>query len=239
MTAPDLMARPFAWPVLAPLYAQPHRVYHDLEHIHGLLREIDALELPADLRAWLEAVAWLHDAYYDPLATSPANETRSADLLATDLGQAFTPYGKDLARRTILATAAYRQDPVLEDPVLEDPALASDTDGRVTLDSRDYPLALFLDLDLHNLSLAPSVYQAHALRAAEELLRARAQAGAEVGDGLLSLQVGMDAFTQAMLSRRHVYVTTTFAPREAQAHANLAQPAQHVLAPLLKSVRTG
>ena len=45
-------------------WAQPHRRYHDLEHLHGVLAAIDELDfLAADADA-VRLAAWYHDAVY-------------------------------------------------------------------------------------------------------------------------------------------------------------------------------
>lgn len=90
-------------PQLSPLYCEPHRGYHSLEHIHYLLRLIDnnpkqlvdmnlLVNLDTEtyddedenrtisLPHFLSYVAWFHDAVYDPYAKSGSNEKNSAML---------------------------------------------------------------------------------------------------------------------------------------------------------------
>lgn len=68
-------------------YAEPHRRYHNGEHITEVMAEADRLlsavrSSPDDASAVRLAV-WFHDAIYDPTAMSGANEEASAEL-ATD-----------------------------------------------------------------------------------------------------------------------------------------------------------
>jgi predicted metal-dependent HD superfamily phosphohydrolase len=55
-------------------WSEPHRHYHDLAHLSAVLAEAEADPVTA-------LAAWGHDAIYDP--RSPANEERSAQLLAS------------------------------------------------------------------------------------------------------------------------------------------------------------
>ncbi len=58
-------------------WAEPHRRYHDVEHLAAVLSIVDELAAPAEVRL----AAWYHDAVYDPRVAD--NEERSA-LLAVD-----------------------------------------------------------------------------------------------------------------------------------------------------------
>src|SRR4051794_22476684 len=72
-----------AYPVfdrLVAAYSEPHRHYHNLEHIAEMLRVVDRLsKFAADPDAVRLAV-WFHDAVYDPRAKD--NEKLSAILAA-------------------------------------------------------------------------------------------------------------------------------------------------------------
>jgi predicted metal-dependent HD superfamily phosphohydrolase len=193
MAAPQtLMVKPLDWTTLAPLYGQPQRVYHDLDHIHAILRHIDALNVGEDEKCWLEAVAWLHDAYQDPRAHGQANERRSAALLVGPHGKSFTDRGRALAQSAILATAYPMVDQVGLDPLV----------------------GLFLDLDLSNLSESPAEFRRQSMRIAQELLLL------ELSEAqVMTAQVG---FATHMLARAHVYYSSQFAHLESAARANLA-----------------
>jgi predicted metal-dependent HD superfamily phosphohydrolase len=78
---------------LAQRYAEPHRRYHDLRHLHEVLQVVDELADDADAvegtvegTVDVEAVrwaAWFHDAVYD--VRRDDNEERSAQLAETEL----------------------------------------------------------------------------------------------------------------------------------------------------------
>ena len=64
-------------------YAEPHRRYHDQQHLAEVLEAVDrlapAVEEPADLLA-VRLAAWFHDAVYDTTAPPGATEESSARL---------------------------------------------------------------------------------------------------------------------------------------------------------------
>lgn len=62
-------------------YSEPHRKYHNLEHINHCLREFGTVWLLAEEPDVLELAIWYHDAIYDIGASD--NEERSADLVAS------------------------------------------------------------------------------------------------------------------------------------------------------------
>lgn len=65
---------------LSILYTQPHRHYHNLNHIHHCLRELDECDVDIVEKNYeeIELFIWFHDAIYDPRSTM--NETKSALL---------------------------------------------------------------------------------------------------------------------------------------------------------------
>ena len=79
----DLLAR----------YAEPHRVYHGLNHLSDVLERIDEIGGEADDEGAVVLAAFFHDAVYEPLAGSavegdgagPDNEERSARLAESAL----------------------------------------------------------------------------------------------------------------------------------------------------------
>jgi predicted metal-dependent HD superfamily phosphohydrolase len=65
---------------LAGLYSEPHRHYHNAQHIADCLNEFDSARTIAREPLAIELALWFHDAVYDPRA--PDNEERSAELAA-------------------------------------------------------------------------------------------------------------------------------------------------------------
>jgi predicted metal-dependent HD superfamily phosphohydrolase len=94
---------------LAERYAEPHRRYHDLRHLHEVLQTIDELAGVADDPDAVRWAAWFHDAVYDVHRAD--NEARSADLAVrelTDLG--YEPSRVDEVARLVRLTATHRPD---------------------------------------------------------------------------------------------------------------------------------
>ena len=77
---------------LAERYAEPHRRYHDLRHLHEVLQTVNELADAADDLEAVRWAAWFHDAVYDVHRAD--NEERSADLAVREL----TDLGYDSAR---------------------------------------------------------------------------------------------------------------------------------------------
>lgn len=65
-------------------WTEPHRRYHSTRHLVEMFWALedltDAGELTSDDAALGRVAAWLHDAVYEPLAPSGANEAASAEL---------------------------------------------------------------------------------------------------------------------------------------------------------------
>lgn len=94
-------------------YTEPHRAYHNLEHIVACLRELDRehpIATPYDAIEW---AIWFHDAIYDSQAKD--NEERSAELALRTMRELgiTNPSAADVTRR-ILATR-HRDTPVRDD----------------------------------------------------------------------------------------------------------------------------
>lgn len=77
-------------------HREPHRRYHDLEHVTEVLAEVERL-LPHEPSADAAAVvlaAWFHDAIYDPTDGPGSSEAHSADLVLDRL-PAFATTDRD------------------------------------------------------------------------------------------------------------------------------------------------
>ena len=58
-------------------YAEPHRAYHTLQHIHECLTQFQGARQQADRPAEIDIALWFHDAIYNPRHSN--NETLSAE----------------------------------------------------------------------------------------------------------------------------------------------------------------
>ena len=188
-----LMKRPFEWQQLAPIYQDTRRAYHDIRHIQTLMREIICLNIPEDMKQWLEAIAWTHDAYYDPLLGSPGNEDLSARLLNTSLGSVFTQEGLDLAFSTIALTAEHNTSHNNIDPLA----------------------ALFLDIDISHLGASYPVFIRNSQLISEEYRHCG------VADPVLI--EGYHRFFNGMLIRPRLYYTQMYEHLEMVARENLTK----------------
>ncbi len=118
-------------------WGEPHRRYHNVEHLNYVLDVIDAhAGVAADADA-VRLAAWFHDAVYDPRATD--NEDRSA-VLAVDVlrGLAVAAARVDEVARLVRLTATHDPRP-------------GDSNG-----------ALLVDADLAILAAAPERYDRYA-----------------------------------------------------------------------------
>lgn len=68
---------------LVAAYSEPHRHYHNLEHIAEVLKVAGRLAKYAPHPVAVQFAAWYHDAIYDP--TRDDNEARSAELAREEL----------------------------------------------------------------------------------------------------------------------------------------------------------
>ena len=65
-------------------YSEPHRHYHNLQHLNECLMELDQVRPQVAQPAMLETALWFHDAIYDS-QSGAHNESLSADLAAKAL----------------------------------------------------------------------------------------------------------------------------------------------------------
>lgn len=87
---------------LLALWRQPHRRYHDVQHLAEVLDRVDLLAHHArDLDA-VRLAAWMHDTVYDPRAAAGANEVASGDLARAVLADLAHPAVRDVVRLVLL-----------------------------------------------------------------------------------------------------------------------------------------
>jgi len=92
---------------LAVRYAEPHRRYHDLRHLHEVLQTVDELADAADDVEAVRWAAWFHDAVYDVHRSD--NEERSADLAVHELTRlGCDPVRVEEVSRLVRLTATHR-----------------------------------------------------------------------------------------------------------------------------------
>jgi len=70
------LPKPDVFQHLVSAYSEPHRRYHNLDHVRHCLSELDSASALAENLDPVEFALWLHDAVYDPKATE--NEEKSA-----------------------------------------------------------------------------------------------------------------------------------------------------------------
>ncbi|WP_418004373.1 metal-dependent phosphohydrolase [Mycobacterium sp. PDNC021] len=123
-------------------WAEPHRSYHDLSHLRGILSGVDALEGFADDPDAVRLAAWYHDAVYAGQSDDEENSALLAESDLADLGvePAFVAEVGRLVRVTIT----------------HDPA-ADDHNGQVLSDA-----------DLAVLAVPPADYQHNTARVRAE-----------------------------------------------------------------------
>lgn len=91
---------------LVAAYSEPHRHYHNQQHIAECLTMLDGAPPPADGREAVEMALWFHDAVYDPHAAD--NEERSAALATRCLEEACVPAGfAETVYRLVMATKTH------------------------------------------------------------------------------------------------------------------------------------
>jgi len=91
---------------MARRYAEPHRHYHNLQHIADCLAEFDRVRCLAGSPMAVELAIWFHDIIYNPKASD--NEEQSAELATIWLSQGGADADLvESVRRLVLATKAH------------------------------------------------------------------------------------------------------------------------------------
>lgn len=128
---------------LVEYYNEPHRAYHNLNHIKALLDLCAAFKSKIKDFAAVSFAVWFHDAIYNPPKSD--NEERSAELAVESLRKLkIAEIQIETIRQMILATKTHNADLL-------------DADGR-----------LFLDFDLSILGADAEIYQQYAVAIRQE-----------------------------------------------------------------------
>ncbi len=127
------------WKLVSQAYQEPHRHYHNLDHIRFMLAGWEAHGPRDDAVAW---AIWFHDVVYDPRATE--NEAASAACFRRELGPFLERTMAADVERLIIATV-----PSAPPPTHPDEQLIS-------------------DLDLSILASTPEIYDAYARAVRQE-----------------------------------------------------------------------
>lgn len=83
-------------------YGEPHRAYHNLEHVLACLEAAASVRSELRSPATVELALWYHDAIYDPRRSD--NEEESARFAAEQLHSTLAPDALASVRGLILAT---------------------------------------------------------------------------------------------------------------------------------------
>ncbi len=148
MNAPPPITLPAAqWAAIKSAHATPPRAYHDFSHVRAVLRHYDEV---AAGPGWAQPVEvylaiLYHDAIYE--AGRHDNETRSAELAASEIARWIPDAGVDAARVAELIKLTARHGRLAPDDL---------GDGAKADDARH-----FLDGDMAILGAEPAVFDAY------------------------------------------------------------------------------
>ncbi|MFD0738436.1 hypothetical protein ACFQZQ_03935 [Lysobacter koreensis] len=185
---------PPQWAALEAAYATPARAYHNLQHVHEVLRQYQRV---ADGAGWTQpAEVYLavlyHDAIYE--AGRADNEARSADLAIEHIARWLPDRGIEAARVAELIHLTARH-------------------GRLASADVDRDAALFLDCDMAILGAEPAAFDAYDRGIAAEY---RGHVPAWV------FKLNRRRFLKGLLGRERIYLSDFFHTHlDAQARINL------------------
>lgn len=196
---------------LTVLYNEPHRHYHNLEHVQRCLaqaaafyRSDEAHENPSESnldkslhlaynRERTACMIWFHDAVYNPYAAHGDNETDSANLWATFADKKDVPSGVYAdVYNGIVFSAEHLKD---------------------NENNLSHAQKVFLDCDLHGLGLDYYDFLRNGINIRREYLTTHSED---------QLRANEDKFFTAMLQRKRIFYTDYFYNKyEAQARENM------------------
>ena len=187
---------------LVPLYNEPHRHYHNLLHIHTLIRRVQPLAadlakagwVPADFGHLMSAI-WFHDCYYDSYAPPGFNEAMSAQIMMNDYraNGAWSGYHANIhaAVETIKCTAKHLEDQTFDN-----------RHRHVTAVMLDLDIAGFADDGLHQAVTNRNIAAEYSPLTSDSVYEA-----------------GRRAFLTKLMSRKKLYYTPYFEHLEPLARA--------------------
>jgi len=200
-TLPDALPHSLCTRLTA-MYAEPHRHYHTLAHVHALQRWLGHWQHLAHRPLPIAAAIWFHDAVYDTHRHD--NEERSAALARDELGAIGWPL-ESIEQVAALVLATQHHDASARNPATDDAAM------------QDANLAdtwLFLDLDLSVLAQEAAVYDRYSADVRAEYAWVDAA----------RYRSGRAAVLRSFIDRPQLYRTPELhAAWEAAARANLAR----------------
>ncbi|MCU0833041.1 MAG: hypothetical protein MUC77_01215 [Chromatiaceae bacterium] len=97
-----------AWAIIDRSYAEPHRHYHDKQHLSHCLDELDRAHGAIPHPDRVEMALWFHDVVNEP--GKPDNEARSADLFL-DLASGVMPDDFVTAVAELIRVTTHRHPP--------------------------------------------------------------------------------------------------------------------------------
>ncbi len=172
--------------------SEPHRRHHGPSHVDAMLAGLRELGPLVRAPATVEVAVWYHDAVYDPSRAD--NESRSADLLRSEMAGVAPPDVVADAAAMVLATADHAI------PTQTPPELRGD-------------MAYLLDLDMAVLGADPEGYDAYERGIAAEY-------GPVHGEAAYAR--GRRAFLEGLLLRPRLFLTDRFHDElDAKARANV------------------
>lgn len=184
---------------LSVLYTQPHRYYHNLNHINLCLWLLEKLtidvQLPKDIKQSIELSIWFHDAIYNPYSLE--NEKNSAELLRSSINTDHTNQIYD-AYHAILATASHTKDQNLN------------KDDIVTMYMLDIDLAGLADDESSYKKSSDNIRKEYSFLSDEEFYKNRIK------------------FLRNMLQRSKIYYTKYFQSYENNARINMQNEINYI-----------
>lgn len=106
-------------------YSEPHRAYHNLDHIRDCLAQLALGAGLMERTAEVEIAIWFHDAIYDPRRTD--NEEQSAQWMEQVLAAAGVP-DETIIRIVNMIRLTDHQEAVGEEAISNDAAVLCDAD---------------------------------------------------------------------------------------------------------------